>query len=114
MASLREIGTWFQDTAAAAAYAVQHESPLDWPLWLVIVAALLAIWAGLTVFGFIVGVYVAVRDAAADLFGNHGPRFPDGAPTDPKMRSMWANREGPYSPNPEERRKWREAHGDPD
>lgn len=103
MATLREISSSFVEGVENTFYTLLNVSPLDWPIWLLIlicIAVLMIIVGTLDWMTFTYSKWLAEKEWKARST----------MPTDPAMKALWANREGPYHPDPAERDRWSNSH----
>ena len=96
--TLRSLWDGAQENAVHAVEAVRSDSVLDWPIWLALIAGLIAVFVGLSLLGSfieIVGGVLGGLRRAGRRPSVHPDRVP---PEDPAERYLWANREGKYAP----------------
>ena len=102
MATLREISSSVVDGVGNTIYTLLNDSPLDWPIWLLIVTSILAIM-------IVVGSLDWMRFTYLQWRSQKERQSLSQIPVDPAMKEMWANREGPYHPDPAERERWKNS-----
>lgn len=104
MATLREISSSVVEWVGNTIYTLLNDSPLDWPIWLLIIVGIAAL---MVVFGTLDWMRFTYLQWQADKQRKASSTMP----TDPALKALWANREGPYHPDPEERERWNNLHG---
>ena len=106
MTTLREIFDGSVIAVQDAISIVETESPLDWPIWMIVIAVILIFGTIPPLFGWLAG-----KLTEAVVKGPTISYMPPEVEHNPRLRSLWANREGPYHPDPAERDRWNSSHG---
>lgn len=103
--TLRDFGASIQDWFDRTSATVSNEHVLDWPVSVVLLvflggflgfAVIMAAFGGF--FGWLTGKVFQSPDEMQKQI--HLER---GIPSDPRLRQHWANRTGPYSPEPSDK-----------
>jgi hypothetical protein len=110
MTTLREIGESIRNFVSTSLETIGTQSVVDWPMS-VLVFAIVAFMLIVSVIGSLTGGLIGAIIGSAFKKTPNPP--PMGSPSEPSLRYLWANREGPYSPSSSERARWIEEHGEP-